>query len=76
LVTSTDSGYEETILRLAQDPDALTALRARLRNAIGSSLLFDARRYTRNFENGLRAAHDHFATGKAAEHIWVLDPKP
>jgi predicted O-linked N-acetylglucosamine transferase (SPINDLY family) len=76
LVTSTDFGYEETILRLAQDSDALTALRARLRNAIGSSLLFDARRYTRNFEKGLRAAHDLGATGRAAEHIWVLDPKP
>jgi len=50
LIATTWEQYEQTALRLAQDPEALTALRQRLENQRETSGLFDGARFARDLE--------------------------
>lgn len=73
LIASTEAEYEDIILRFAQDEAALRDLKQRLRNNSATGPLFDARRYARQFGDGLRAAYDRAAAGHMAEDVWVSD---
>jgi predicted O-linked N-acetylglucosamine transferase (SPINDLY family) len=53
LVTETLADYEALALRLAQNPDELTALKARLRAAARTAPLFDTPRYVQSYECAL-----------------------
>ncbi|WP_269531132.1 tetratricopeptide repeat protein [Chitinimonas sp. BJYL2] len=50
LITHTPEEYEHCILRLAQHPDELSALRVRLQAQLLQTPLFDTRQFTRDLE--------------------------
>jgi predicted O-linked N-acetylglucosamine transferase (SPINDLY family) len=69
LVTTTEDTYEALILALATDPAKLDAVRRKLSANRLTQPLFDTKRYARNFEAGLRKAHDLHASGRGPEDI-------
>ena len=71
LITSNDKEYEALILELAQDPERLGSLHARLAEARTASPMFDTARYTRHLEAGIDAAYDRFLKGLAPADITV-----
>ncbi|PIL21630.1 hypothetical protein P775_02930 [Puniceibacterium antarcticum] len=76
LITETESEYEALILDLALDREKLSEIKNKLKKNLSVEPLFDTKRYTRNFENGLlQAYHLHFS-GKRAEDIWVRSSPP
>ncbi|HET9764865.1 MAG TPA: hypothetical protein VFR50_15190, partial [Casimicrobiaceae bacterium] len=64
LVTHDLDHYETSALRLAQHPDELASLRARLAANRWTTPLFDMARYARDFEDQLiRGAAEHVGSG-------------
>ncbi len=57
LITGSFAEYERVALHLAQDPDALAAVRRRLQEGITTSPLFDTAAFCRDFETALTALH-------------------
>ncbi|MFW6239653.1 MAG: tetratricopeptide repeat protein, partial [Thermodesulfobacteriota bacterium] len=79
LVADNLAGYEALALRLARDPDALAAVRARLLENRGTHPLFDTARFARNLEQGFEAAWRRFRENRPPEPIEVRDeagPRP
>lgn len=68
--------YEERAVALAEDADALYALRQRLETVRETAATFDSLRWTRNFEHGLLMAYKRFELGLAPDHLEVADPEP
>jgi predicted O-linked N-acetylglucosamine transferase (SPINDLY family) len=56
LVTESAAAYEAKAMELAQDPEALQRLRARLLQAREHAPLFDSPGFTRAYENRLERA--------------------
>jgi predicted O-linked N-acetylglucosamine transferase (SPINDLY family) len=73
LVTTTEDTYEALILAIATDPAKLDAVRRKLSANRLTQPLFDTKRYTRNFEAGLRKAHDLHASGRGPEDIVLAE---
>ena len=65
LITTSLAQYEATALRLARDPAALAALRARLIDARLATDLFDARRFARRMEWAFARMAEISAAGHA-----------
>lgn len=69
LVAGTQDEYEATAARLAQDPDELARIRARLVSNRGAGPLFDMPRYTRHLETAYREMHRRWLAGLPPDHI-------
>ena len=68
-----EENYEALILTLATRPDKLGAIKKKLAANRLSQPLFDTKRYTRNFEQGLLRANDLYFSGSNAQDIWVSE---
>jgi protein O-GlcNAc transferase len=73
LITDTEFQYEEKIRYLANNPKILSDIRRKLSSNRLTAPLFDTKRYTRNFEKGLRTAHQMYLQGYQPRDIWVAD---
>jgi len=74
LITESVEDYENLILDLAAHPVKLAEIRARLSHQRVREPLFDTKRFTRNFEHGLRCAYDLHFDGKQPRDIQVTEP--
>ena len=54
LITETEEDYEDLIMKLAEQPRKLKVLKNKLASNILKEPLFDTKRYTRNFEAGIK----------------------
>lgn len=57
LITQTEKDYEALILQIANNPSQLSNIKQKLIDNLPSCALFDTKRYTRNFEQGLEIVH-------------------
>lgn len=73
LATDSRHSYVALALSLAQDPERLTKVRARLAAARASAPLFDSAAFTRAFEQGLLEAWQRFGEGQAPADIVVRE---
>ncbi|NIO39434.1 MAG: tetratricopeptide repeat protein [Burkholderiales bacterium] len=73
LVTETEDDYETLILELAASEEKLARVKTKLDANRLTHPLFDSKRYTCNFESGLRQAFNLYFEGKPAEDIWVTE---
>jgi predicted O-linked N-acetylglucosamine transferase (SPINDLY family) len=71
LITPSLSEYEAIALKLARDPDALAALKAKLEKAHKTAPLFDTARYTRHLEAAFTQMADRFRQGEKPGPITV-----
>lgn len=74
MVTESSDAYRERLLDLVRRPDALGALKARLRAARDRVPLFDSERYTRNLERAFESMWDRHQRGLPPDHIVVAEP--
>ncbi len=70
LVTTSLAAYQDTALRLAKQPEALAALKAKVK-AAREAAHFDTARFTRRLEAGFKAAWKIRAEGGETRHITV-----
>lgn len=70
VVTASLSAYQDTALRLAKQPEALAALKSKVK-AARAAAHFDTARFTRRLEAGYRAAWKIRAEGAETRHITV-----
>ena len=73
LIARDEKDYEEIIVALARDLDALQSVKTKLRCAKLTAPLFDTKRYTRNFEQGMRHAYCKHHDGRRPEDIVLKD---
>ena len=73
LITHSEQEYEALILELARDRHKLQALKCKLSSNRLTQPLFDTKRYTRNFENGLRMVVDRYRQGMAPQDLFVQE---
>ena len=73
LVVETDEQYVDLAINLATNPEKLAEIRKKLATNRLTSPLFDAKRYTRNFESGLKMAYDHYLSGEEPADIFVRE---
>lgn len=71
LITDSLEAYEETALRLARDPEALSALRARLAANRRTEPLFDTARFARSIEAAYTQIYATAAAGRPPEGFSV-----
>lgn len=71
LIATSETDYEEKALHLAQNPDALLALRSKLMVNRRTAPLFDTRSYTRHLETAFEGAWTRWQTGESPTHITV-----
>lgn len=71
LIAKDDTDYEEMIFALAQDPFSLQSITGKLMQSKKTAPLFDTKRYTRNFESGMRAAFRRLKEGSRPADIRV-----
>jgi predicted O-linked N-acetylglucosamine transferase (SPINDLY family) len=71
LVTGSAADYAALALRLATEPAALAAIRAKLAAQLPTAPLFDVAAFTKAIEEGYRLAFGRFAEGLGPEHIDV-----
>ena len=71
LVTATEADYEALIFDFATNPSKLAAIKARLEENRLTKPLFDTKRYTRDFESGLKQAYRNYFDGEKPQHIRV-----
>ena len=73
LIVETEEEYECLIHELATKPQKLSAIKEKLAEQRLTEPLFDTKRYTRNFEAGLKAAFDLYFEDHNPQDIWVKD---
>ena len=73
LIVETEEEYERLIYELATDTEKLGAIKEKLAEQRLTEPLFDTKRYTRNFETGLKAAFDLYFEDHNPQDIWVKD---
>lgn len=71
LITHTREDYEALAVRLAQNPQELTALRARLDRARSTTPLFDTALFARHIESAYREMWDRYLAGLPPTHFAV-----
>ena len=71
LVTTNRADYVQAAIRLAQQPEELAAIKARLLAARTDSELFDTPRFTRNLERAYVQAHERRLAGLAPADLVV-----
>ena len=73
LITNNEEDYENLIIELIEKPEKIHKIKQKLSKNILKEPLFDTKRYTRNFENGLRGAYNNYFKGNITEHIEVTE---
>jgi protein O-GlcNAc transferase len=73
LITETEAEYESLILELAAAPEELRRLKEKLAGNRETKPLFDTKRYTKHFEQGLQKAHHVYMEKKSPEDIFIED---
>lgn len=76
LMMETAADYEALALELAQDPERLAQIRARLAANRNTTALFDTARFTRNLETGFTIAFERGALGLPPADLDVPDCGP
>ena len=71
LITNSLADYHLLALRLARDPAALSALKAKIAHARQSSPLFNTVQFTRHLEAALMAMDERRRRGDPPDHIAV-----
>ncbi|WP_417816843.1 glycosyltransferase [Tritonibacter scottomollicae] len=71
LVTTTEKKYHDVALRVAQDPDYLADIRARLAASHSDAPLFDTKGYTRDFERLLEKAFQNYIDGNRPKTMGI-----
>ena len=71
LITETEEDYEDLIMKLAEQPRKVKELKNKLASNILKEPLFDTKRYTRNFEAGIKEAYKRASLGQKPDHIDV-----
>jgi predicted O-linked N-acetylglucosamine transferase (SPINDLY family) len=74
LVTDTLPEYERLAQRLAAAPGELAALRARLKENLHRTALYDTPRYVRNLESAYERMWEHHRAGRPPQQIVVAGP--
>ena len=74
MVTYSVNDYEFLALKLARDPGALGAVRAKLAGTRASAALFDTARYTRNLEAAYATMVERYRRGDAPDSFTVDRP--
>lgn len=74
LVTESIADYEALALRLARDPEALAAVKAKLEGNRTTHPLFDTVRYTRHLEAAYEAMHRRYQSGEPPATFVVPAP--
>jgi predicted O-linked N-acetylglucosamine transferase (SPINDLY family) len=75
LIASDRREYERLAIELAQQPQRLAGIRARLAAARSGTTLFDTRRLTRNLEALFRRMYDRHRLGLLPEHLLLEPPE-
>ena len=73
LVTSTVSDYENLAISLAQSPERLSAMKAKLAQNRKAKPLFDTARYTRNLERAFAEMQATASRGESPRTFHVSD---
>jgi len=71
LITSSPEHYENLAVQLAQDPERLALIRAKLERNRSSTPLFDTRSFAANLETAYTRMMDRFEAGLPPDHIRV-----
>jgi protein O-GlcNAc transferase len=71
LITWREQDYEALVLHLANHPEQLAEIRNRLHRNRLAEPLFDSKKYTRDFESGLRRVYNLYLYGRSPQDIWV-----
>ena len=73
LITKNEKEYEELIFELATNPIKLKTISLKLSKYNKDKPLFNTKRYTNNFENGLQKVYDLYLNGKNPKNIFIED---
>jgi len=71
LITHTAEDYESLAIELANNPEKMAALKAKLAENRPSHPLFNTPLFARHIESAYRAAYDRYHAGLAPDHIYV-----
>jgi predicted O-linked N-acetylglucosamine transferase (SPINDLY family) len=71
LVTTSPKEYEELAIDLAQNPEKLKVIRAKLAIKRLTAPLFDAPMFTKNIESAYQKIYQRYLTGSLPEHIYI-----
>ena len=71
MIAKSAAEYEARALELANDPDALAALRSKLQRNRRSAPLFDTRGFTRRLEQGFDMVYGRYLQGLPPTHLEV-----
>ncbi|MBF9060895.1 tetratricopeptide repeat protein [Rhodobacterales bacterium HKCCSP123] len=73
LIVDTEDAYMLLAHDLANHPRRLASIRKKLADNITKKPLFDTKRYTLNFEHGLKQVFEIHLTGQEPKDIWILE---
>ena len=71
LITHTTEQYESLAIELANNPEKITSLKARLAENRATYPLFNTALFTRHIESAYQAAYERYHEGLATDHIYV-----
>ncbi|MBM3383754.1 MAG: tetratricopeptide repeat protein [Betaproteobacteria bacterium] len=71
LITQTAEDHESLAVELANNPDRIAALKARLAKNRPTCTLFNTPLFTKHIESAYQAASDRYHAGLAPDHIYV-----
>lgn len=71
LVTETEEEYYDLAYKLATDPEALSALKQRLRANLRTTPLYDSEGYVRDFESLMEKAILRYEEGSKPKHLYL-----
>jgi predicted O-linked N-acetylglucosamine transferase (SPINDLY family) len=71
LITHTTEEYESLAVDLANNPEKIQSLKARLAENRTTCPLFNTHLFTQHIESAYRAAYDRYHEGLAPDHIYV-----
>jgi len=71
LITQTDNEYEKLIIDYASQPVKLKEINEKLNKNKNNKPLFNTKKYTRDFESGLRRIYELYLNGKKPEDIII-----
>jgi predicted O-linked N-acetylglucosamine transferase (SPINDLY family) len=71
LIATTPEQYEDLAVSLAENPDRMTEIRAKLLHNRANTRVFDIRRFAANLEAAYAAAFDRHLRGQPPDHIYL-----
>jgi len=71
LITNSQEEYEQTAIRLAQNPQELSAIKDRLMTNRLIAPLFDTPLFTKHIEQGYRMAYERYQAGLPPDHLYI-----